>query len=808
MRRLICLLMTAMLLTASFGALAESTPSPVGSLDEKVERVTVQVDRAMDHLTMGNPTRMKGHFFTGLWDNDTSDIDARTLVEGYNLIEFNNAEGQYTNDPTVVTGVMVTENSEGDRSYILALSNDLFYSDGSPITAWDYAFSFLLSVDSRINDLGGIAENRDYLLGCSDYVLRTAELKGTGLVVVDGSTLEQVETVRINEEETVDFAEVLGDRTELTLARNEENELILLPEDETIPEELLVHVNQDGIIQDWHYEEGVRIFADGSHAMLPGVHVTSDSTLILTVDHRFLPFFYEMGMLYGSPYPIQAVAPGVEVRDDGDGAYLANAKARLGQLENPDAPEFCVDNLKVSVMDPEEGYLYLPRISSGPYTLVSFDGMTAEFELNPYYKGNSRGEKPIIPSLTFTLADNEDMVEKLAKGEFDALNKVTKATTINDALKLMSSRSFLKTEEKEDGILETEYVSPNGYSMINYPRIGLSYIAFCCEQETVSSKAVRQAIAWCMDRDLLTRDYTGGYGLRVDGYYGLGQWMFGIVEGTLAYPVEQPEDENNAGAWKAYEDEIARWEELSLDGLTVYSEDLDQARRLLDQDGWRLNDEGIREKDGVKLDLRMIYPEGNAMRESFEERLIPNLEKVGIRLTLIPVPLEELLGVYYRLPEYVSGTYVSPDLMDENRVRSMDMIYMASDLEIVFDPSIHFILENGQHSWQSTQYVDQKLFDLAWDMTHTEPGQVLEYMQRWVTFQEYFNETLPMLPIYSNVYFDFFIAELQNYNVGETVTWGQAIVGAELTEGGAATESEAQDNGLEEADDGELEVID
>ena len=104
--------------------------------------------------------------------------------------------------------------------------------------------------------------------------------------------------------------------------------------------------------------------------------------------------------------------------------------------------------------------------------------------------------------------------------------------------------------------------------------------------------------------------------------------------------------------------------------------------------------------------------------------------------------------------------------------------------------------------------MDQKLFDLAWDMTHTEPGQVLEYMQRWVTFQEYFNETLPMLPIYSNVYFDFFIAELQNYNVGETVTWGQAIVGAELTEGGAAPESEAQDNGLEEADDGELEVID
>ena len=64
MRRLICLLMTAMLLTASFGAQAESTPSPVGSLDEKVERVTVQVDRAMDHLTMGNPnSHTWKHFF-------------------------------------------------------------------------------------------------------------------------------------------------------------------------------------------------------------------------------------------------------------------------------------------------------------------------------------------------------------------------------------------------------------------------------------------------------------------------------------------------------------------------------------------------------------------------------------------------------------------------------------------------------------------------------------------------------------------------------------------------------------------------
>ena len=807
MRKMICLMLAAMLLLASFGAVAESTNPPVDSFDKKVERVTVPVERAMDHFTMANPTRMKGHFFTGLWDNDTSDIDARTLVEGYNLIEFDGGQGEYRVDPTVVSGVMVTENSEGDRSYILALSKDLLYSDGTPITAWDYAFSFLFSIDARINDLGGIAESRDYLLGCRDYITRTAELKGTRLILLDGRTVERVDTVWTADGEPLAYGDVLGDRTELTLARNQENELILPPMNENVPENLLVHADAQGVIQDWHYENGVRVFADGSHATLPGVHVTSNSTLVITVDHRFLPFFFEMGMLYCSPYPIQSVAPGVEVRDDGDGVYLANAKNQPQLPENPDAPQFCVKNLMVSVKDPEEGYLYLPRVSSGPYKLLSFDGMTAEFELNPYYKGNSKGEKPIIPTLTFTLADNENMVEKLAEGEFDGLNKVTKATTIADALKLMSTRSFIKTEEEAERILETEYVSANGYSMVNYPRIGLSYIAFCCEQDTVSSQAVRQAIAWCMDRDLMTRDYTGGYGLRVDGYYGLGQWMFGLVEGTLAYPVEQPEDENNAGAWKAYEDEIAQWEALSLDTLTVYHEDLQQARRLLDRDGWVLNDEGIREKNGVKLDLRMIYPEGNAMRKSFEERLIPNLEAVGIRLTLVPVPLEELLGVYYRLPEYTSGRTVSPDLMDEDRVRSMDMIYMASDLEIVFDPSIHFVLEQGEHSWESTLYVDQQLYDLAWDMTHTEPGHVLEYMQRWIDFQEYFNETLPMLPIYSNVYFDFTIGELQGYDIDESVTWGQAIVGAELVDGATAQDAETE-GVLEETDDGELEIID
>jgi len=46
--------------------------------------------------------------------------------------------------------------------------------------------------------------------------------------------------------------------------------------------------------------------------------------------------------------------------------------------------------------------------------------------------------------------------------------------------------------------------------------------------------------------------------------------------------------------------------------------------------------------------------------------------------------------------------------------------------------------------------------------------------------QEKFNETLPMLPIYSNVYFDFYTANLHDFAVAEKVTWSEAIVESAL----------------------------
>ncbi len=605
-----------------------------------------------DHLVVGNTTQMRGDFFTGMWGNATSDADVRDLLHGYNLVVWDSAKSMFSFNPAVVTEVMTMTDQAGDKTYALILANDLRYSDGSRINAWDYAFSFLLQISPEMAELGAVPAQTDFLLGYDAY-------------------------------------------------------------------------------------------HSGEADTLAGIRVEGTNVLVLTIRGEYLPFFYELALLRCNPYPIRVIAPGVQVKDDGKGVYLANADKNIKE------PVFTADLLRETLLDPETGYRSHPSIVSGPYTMTSFDGTTAEFAVNPYFKGDENGVKPTIPTLTFTLAENGTMVEKLKNGEFGLLNKVLRKDAIDAGLALLQEDPFL---------------------VENYTRNGLSYIAFACEKPAVSSVKVRQAIAWCMDRDLVTSDYAGDYGLRVDGYFGIGQWMYEAVIGASS-PLEAPAEDSSPQVKEEFEKLQEAIKELNMDDLTVYTEDLEKAAALLDEDGWKVNEEGIREKeiDGEKvtLELTMLYPEGNEIGKAFQERLVPNLEKVGIKLALEPMEMSRLLEIYYK--------------QDEDR--NADMIYLASNFELVFDPSVQFIIDaDGTPNWSYTNHSDTKLYSLAVKMRETEPGDILGYLQNWLEFQKEMNEALPILPIYSNVYFDFYTNTLHDYAVGARSTWAQAIVPAYLAE--------------------------
>lgn len=613
-----------------------------------------------DELVVGSTTALSGNFFNEMWGNNTSDLDVRMLLHGYNLVKREYETGVFTVDDSVVSGLVVTREDNGDRTYTLELYDDMTYSDGTPITARDYAFSILLSMAPEMAAIGASTNSSNHIVGAEEYKAGTA-------------------------------------------------------------------------------------------SALAGLRVLDDYQLSLRVKAEYLPFFYELGLLNYTPYPISIIAPGCEVADDGEGAYIRNVDPDMAE------PLFTADLLKETILDEETGYLSHPAVVSGPYTLTSYDAdaHVAEFAINEYYKGNSDGAKPSIAKLVYKQAENGDMVDLLSEGKFGLLHKVVQTASIDSGMQLIADS--------------------DSYAMSSYARSGLSFFAFCCEQPTVASAAVRQAIAYCLDKDAMVTDYVGAYGLRADGYYGIGQWMVQLINGTTVIP---------EGTFT--EEEQARLDEISLDDLKKYDLDLDAANALLDGEGWTLNRDGgeynpetddvrCKEIDGtlVALDLKLIYPEGNAIADALDETFISNLAQAGIVLTAEAKPMTELLQLYYRQQE-----------------RDCDMIYLATNFSTLFDPSATFDPSDAYQGVNNrTGITDDELYQLAVDMRKTEPTDVAGYCQKWLAFQQRFVETLPMIPVYSNVYFDFYTDTLQDYSVGEDVTWAEAIVGARLSD--AMPEEEA-----------------
>ena len=85
-------------------------------------------------------------------------------------------------------------------------------------------------------------------------------------------------------------------------------------------------------------------------------------------------------------------------------------------------------------------------------------------------------------------------------------------------------------------------------------------------------------------------------------------------------------------------------------------------------------------------------------------------------------------------------------------------------------------------------------------MRKTAPGDLLTYCKNWLNFQKEFVQELPVLPIYSNIYFDFYNRELHEYPINTNVSWAQAIVGSYLAEAEELVEEPAEDADLEFGD--------
>ena len=784
MKKYLSLLLALVLcLSGLAGAAAPARAEEAGAEDAGAEDTAAEVEYP-DELRVGHTTITKGDFFTEMFGNNTADIDVRALIHGYNLVNWDQNQGVYLFDKSVVERVVVAEDEIGNKTYFLALYDDLYYSDGTPITAWDYAFSLLLMMSPEIEQIGGKIYRAEHILGYREYI--TGELPYlTGVGVIDEHQL----SITLDHEFLPYFFE-----TGLMLC-------VPYPIREIAPG-CRVYAG-DAYDMGNGYGYGVRIGNEDASVSEPiyTAELLRETILDPETGYNSHPAVTS-GPYILTDYDNQTAH--FEINDYFKGAWIHNT---LPESFSFDVQDFAgVGSGKVA-HDSHTG----PNISR--MTRVGENGEEEEIYL----------VRPTIGKISFSLADNDTMAADLASGKFHLINKATYGPAI---LQCMGAFRDPIEPVADHEAAETEQDEPEEAAEIrfqNYPRIGLAFLTFTYDWPTVHDKEVRQAIAWGMDRDQLTQDYCQGFGQVVNGYYGIEQWEYLLCQGQLDYPVNFITDEmrengdleeltSHANMYAASDEEydrmISAWETLNLDGLTNYNVyDLEndpertektgirKAVSLLEYAGWTLNREGEAFRPGVDdvrckriddelvaLDLTMMYPRGNHIVDTLQENFTDNLKEAGILLTLVPEDMEELLKAYYREKE-----------------RTTDMIYLATNFHVVVDPAITYSTDpTPSHlQWNNTYSDDEDLWYRAVNMRKTDPRDVFDYVSKWVSFQERYNEVLPTIPIYSNIYFDFYTSQLQNYFVTAHVTWSEAILEAYFGE----EPEEASEEGMEEEEE-------
>lgn len=500
---------------------------------------------------------------------------------------------------------------------------------------------------------------------------------------------------------------------------------------------------------------GGREYQEGQKNELAGFRILDDYMMTVTVDPSYIPYFYQLKVLDIAPLPISVIAPNCKVRDDGEGVYISGP--------------FSEEMLTETLLNPETGYMSHPSVTSGPYMLTAYDGNMVTLELNEAYIGDEDGTKPTIPKITVQAVDSNQLIDRLTAGEIDLAVRCTRKDQIQAGISL---------------------VGGGDHRMSAYSRAGLSYISFCAESGATADGRVRQAISMCLDKANFTDQYTGAYGTTVKGYYGIGQWMFLMVQRMASGSIET----GGEGA-EGEEEDLS---DLTMDAVPEVEFDPEGARELLEEAGWNLNENGDpydAEAGGTRylkagenlipLKLKMIYPEENASLPILEQTFTPYLAQAGIELETEAKPMPDLLEMYYG-----------------HTTRDCDMILLGTNFGDVFDPSGEYD-ENGTSRLNGI--TDSGLREMAISMRSTEPGLSTEYCRRWLAYMARRATVIPEIPLYSDAYLDFHIAALQKYEPAVTGCWAVALQDAILSD--YIPEEEAETEEPAELEEGE-EIFD
>ena len=453
---------------------------------------------------------------------------------------------------------------------------------------------------------------------------------------------------------------------------------------------------------------------DGSADAFAGVHLVDDMTFSLTVKAEELPYHFDITFALVRPRPLHVIAPECDVEDTENGATITG--------------DFTTELLQETINNVETGYRYNPKVTCGPYLFDNFDeaSQQATLKANPEFVGDYRGVKPSIETLVIKTVSSDTMMNELESGSVDLLYGCSGGDTINAGLDLV----------EEGKAADTTYMR-NGYGKIQ----------FDCSVFPTDSQNVRQAIAYCLDRNEFARQYTGGYGSVVHSFYGLAQWEY---------------------------QDSAEWIN---ENLNTYEMNVDAAKELLEADGWNLNADGTpysgtgtryKDVDGELKPLVITWcnSEGNPVSELLATMLPETMAEAGMELKATTTDFATLQN----------GILHAGDTM-------YNMYNLATGFATANSPWYYFSSDEAWMGNYNTNWIaDEELNDAVMPLKSIPYEDSEAWLEAWQNFIKVWNEKLPDVPLYSDEYYDFHSTRVQGWENTATWGWQNAVLDAWVSE--------------------------
>lgn len=210
-------------------------------------------------------------------------------------------------------------------------------------------------------------------------------------------------------------------------------------------------------------------------------------------------------------------------------------------------------------------------LGTGPYMFDGQqDGETYTFVRNPQYNR----EKPDVDTFHVkVIPDNDAKILALRSGEIDAV--IGSPNVSYDSFNELSTDNKYGTKVSQ-AIVQTRLM---GFNLSKKP---------------FDEKAVRLAANYAIDKDAISKNM----------FYGIEQKATAVLDKTLPY--------------------------CDVD-VESYTYNPKKAKQILEEDGWIDTDgDGIREKNGMKLEGEILYMSGTAMIEDLSLAVADNLKAIGI----------------------------------------------------------------------------------------------------------------------------------------------------------------------------------